>query len=898
MPLTGEEIHRNLAELAARWDGYQGTERSEAQTFLNELLACYGTDRKAVGARFEHRAGVGFLDMIWPGVCIVEMKRPSEASRLDTHRRQAFDYWTQIQRETGNAGRFVVVCAFTRFEVFEPGARWDVPIAVFDLEQLPDAYETLDFLREREPRFVADRADLTREAVALVTDLYGRILDRHAAVDDTLRDFVLQCVWCMFAEDLGMIPEHRFSKLVERLLDDPERSSADELGGLFERLNTPGPRPEHGIYAGAPYADGGLFVSPARVHLERDEVELLGDASRFNWKLVEPSIFGNLLEGALGRERVWAFGAHYTSEADIRKVVEPTVVEPWRERIDVCGSLEDLAEVQRAFGRYTILDPACGSGNFLYIAYRELRRIEAKLRARERELRREAGLPEGASQTPAYPLSNVYGIELEPFAVKLARVTLWMGHKLAVEELGLDEAVLPLADLSGIRRADALKVEWPHADAIIGNPPYHGSQQIRSELGDDYAEWLKREFGIGLKDYAVYWFRKAHEALPEGGCAGLVATNSVSQGRSREVSLKWIAESGGVIVDAVSKQPWSGEAVVNVSIVNWIKKPTRPRERFVLDGADVPGITPALRSVELDVSAANRLPHNRRRSFQGPQAVGPGFILAPGEADALLARDDVNYRDVVRPYLTAEDIADDPQQRPSRYIIDFGARALELASDYPDALAIVRERVKPFRDENRRKARREKWWLLGELVPAMRAALTPLDRFIAGTRVGKRILFCWCEPWTLASDATNAFAFDDNYAMGVLCSRLHHEWARAQSSTLRIDIRYTPTTAFETFPLPRPTTEQRGEIAELSRALIARRREICLERQIGLTKLYNEVDEGAYRDLKDLHRRLDEGVAAAYGWPKSAAHDPIESNRRLLALNQAIVAGKVAYEPF
>ena len=896
MPPAGEEILKDLAGFVAQWRDYEGSERAEAQTFLNQLLACYGTDRKAVGARFEQRAGSGFLDMIWPGVCVVEMKRPSEAGRLDVHRKQAFDYWTQIQRETGNAGRFVVVCAFTRFEVFEPGARWDVPIAVFDLEQLPDAYEALDFLREREPRFVADRADLTREAVALVTDLYGHILDRHAAPDDTLRDFVLQCVWCMFAEDLGMIPEHRFSKLVERLLDDPERSSADELGGLFERLNTPGPRPEHGIYASAPYADGGLFLSPARVHLERDEVELLGDASRFNWKLVEPSIFGNLLEGALGRERVWAFGAHYTSEADIRKVVEPTIVEPWHERIDGCDSLDELAQAQRDFGRYTILDPACGSGNFLYIAYRELRRIEAKLRARERELRREAGLPEGPSQAPAFPLSNVHGIELEPFAVKLARVTLWMGHKLAVEELGLDEAVLPLADLSGIRRADALKVEWPHADAIVGNPPYHGSQQIRSELGDEYAEWLKREFGIGLKDYAVYWFRKAHEALPDGGRAGLVATNSVSQGRSREVSLQWIVENGGVIVDAVSKQPWSGEAVVNVSIVNWIKEPSGPQHGFVLDGVQVPGITAALRPAGLDVSAAKRLPQNRGRSFQGPQAVGAGFILPRDEAEELLARSEADYSTVVRPYLTGEDIAEDPEQQPSRHIIDFGLRRLEEATAYPAALAIVRDRVKPFRDGNRRRARREKWWLLGELVPAMRAALEPLDRYIGGTRVGKRILFCWCEPWTLASDATNAFAFNDEYAMGVVNSMIHHEWARAQSSTLRVDIRYTPTTAFGTFPWPQPTPEQRDEIAELSRALVARRQEICL--QIGLTKLYNEVDEGAYRDLRDLHGRLDEAVAAGYGWPKSAAHDAEDSNRRLLELNQAIAAGKIAYEPF
>jgi hypothetical protein len=150
----------------------------------------------------------------------------------------------------------------------------------------------------------------------------------------------------------------------------------------------------------------------------------------------------------------------------------------------------------------------------------------------------------------------------------------------------------------------------------------------------------------------------------------------------------------------------------------------------------------------------------------------------------------------------------------------------------------------------------------------------------------------------MASDATNVFAVEGDYFIGILISGIHRGWAWSQSSTIRTDIRYTPTTAFETFPWPQPSPEQREGIAELSRALIARRQEICLERQIGLTKLYNEVDEGAYRDLRDLHRQLDEAVAAAYGWPGSAAHDPAESNRRLLELNQAIAARKIAYEPF
>ncbi len=167
---------------------------------------------------------------------------------------------------------------------------------------------------------------------------------------------------------------------------------------------------------------------------------------------------------------------------------------------------------------------------------------------------------------------------------------------------------------------------------------------------------------------------------------------------------------------------------------------------------------------------------------------------------------------------------------------------------------------------------------------------------IVGTNTAKRILFAWCDPWGCPSHAVNVFAFADDFAIGVLSSRVQPGWARAQSSTLEDRIRYTPSTAFETFPWPQ--REDRGPVAAASRAVVARRSEICVERQIGLTTLYNEVDDGAYRDLRDLHSALDEAVAAAYGWPASAAHDPAESNRLLLELNRAISAGEVAYHPF
>jgi hypothetical protein len=891
-----DEIRRRLAEFAAHWGGYQGSERAEAQTFLNELLACYGVDWKQAGARFEEPTSEGgFMDLFWPGVCIIEMKRPSEVDRLPNHRKQALEYWQRSGTPTSPAPRYVVLCAFHRFEVWEPGAVYTEPRAVVDLVELPDRLDVLNFLAGRHPVFGVASADVTREAVAHVTGLYQRLRERGAADLEVLRAFTLQSVWAMFAEDLHMLPSHVFTTVLQSLLEDPSRSSADDLGQLFQYLATDGPRPEHGVYEGTPYANGSLFTQPARVHLEPEEVDLLLHAARdFNWRKVEPAIFGGLLQGALGKERQWALGAHYTHEADILKIVLPTVVEPWRERIAACRTVADVDRAQNDLMHYVVLDPACGSGNFLYVAYRELRRIEAELRRRATDMRRSSGLREQQSLAVYFPLSNMKGIEIDPFAVQLARVTLWMGHKLAVEELGIDETVLPLADLSGIRRGDALQLEWPRADAIIGNPPYHGTKFMRSELGDDYVEWLKREFEIGVKDYAVYWFRKAHDRLGPGGRAGLVATNSIAQGGNRKASLELVAASG-TIVAAVTDQDWPGEANVHVSVVNWVKAPVPPLGPYLLNGVEVAAIAATLRPGKEDIG--QRLPANRGWQFFGVVPGGDGFVLSSEEARDLLAHDDADYSRIVRPFLVGADIATDPEQRPRRYLVDFAFETLEEAMQYPTALERVRALVKPHRDKVKRKAYREKWWRLEEPIIAMRQALSPLERFIACPAQGKRIYMIWCEPSWCPSNLTAAFAFEDDYAMGVLQSHIHLEWAVSQSTTLRRDPRYT-SASFMTFPWPQPSDGQRETIAEAARRLIARRSAICLDRQIGLTRLYNEVDDGAYRDLKELHGALDEAVAAAYGWPASAAHDSQESNRLLLELNREIGAGRIPYDPF
>jgi hypothetical protein len=889
--LTGEEIRRRLAEFAQKWSVYAGSERAEAQTFLNQLFACYGTVREDV-ARFEDPQHGRFLDLIWDRVCIVEMKRPSEAGRLAEHRRQAFDYWRRSADPDRNlpAPRYVVLCAFRRFEVWEPGAFPSHPRAEFDLIDLPDRADALMFLAGREPVFHVSQEAVTREAVSHVTGLYQQLLERRAAFSDVLRDFVLQVVWCMFAEDLGQLERHLFTRLVEGLIENPQRSSADDLHDLFAWLNIPGKRPAGGLFAETRYVNGGLFENPARVHLTVEELEQLRKACDFDWKRVEPHIFGSLLEGALGRESQWALGAHYTHEVDILKVVRPTVVEPWRERIENADTAAQAQKLQGDLLNYVVLDPACGSGNFLYIAYRELRRLEKRLHDRTRELRRDAGLREQEALSAFFSLANMRGIELNPFAVSLARVTLWMAHKLAVDELDLTETTLPLEDLSGIQVGDALRLQWPQCDVIIGNPPYHGTKHMRSRLGDDYLEFLRRKFRVGVKDHCVYWFRIAHDHLSPGERAGMVATNSIAEGKNREASLDYVVENGGVITDAVRSQVWPGAANVHVSIVNWVKDPPERPAQFTLNAEEVAGITSDLRSGH-QRPEPKALPQNRGKQFFGVVPGGRGFVLGSDEARDLLSRDEADYAVVVRPYLIGDDITKNPRLAPSRWIIDFGERPLEEAEEWSAALRIVRERVKPMRDRHRKTRERTQWWKHSRSVRDLFTAVSSLERFIACPAQAKRFHMVWCEPHWCPSNLTSVFAFDDGYAFGVLTSSIHTRWATERSTKLETRPRYT-VNSFATFPWPpRPGRETRESIGDLARAIDDKRRGICLERAIGLTELYNALEEGAHEELRGLHERLDAAVAEAYGWPPSAASDPEEQERLLLARNLELARG-------
>lgn len=902
---NGEEVQAALRALVKRWQDFAGSERAEGQTFLNELVDCYGLDRQAAGMLFEHYIPVvaGFMDMFWPGRALVEMKAPSRTTRLEDAQPQAERYWRSSAAPDGSypAVRYVVLCSFQRLLVWDMHQDPSRPAANLALTELPEHYEALGFLlgAGQEASFVEHHRELTLEASKAVSALYQSLKDRDAAPPEVLTRFVMQCVWTLFAEDLQMLRDYPLQTIVSRLIREGAANSARDIGWLFRVLNQKGAQNRTGELSGTAYVNGQLFAEAAEVDLNAAELAMLAQAAVFDWHRVDPTIFGSLMEGVLGRDRRWEIGAHYTHEVDILKIVEPTIVRPWRARIDATTSPGEARALLDELCAFKVLDPACGCGNFLYVAYRELRALEASLKSRIRTLAEESGVPMPAKPWPFVPLTNMQGLDIEGTSVLIARVVLWMGHRQGIELYGEAEPPLPLLALDGVRREDALRATWPETDCIIGNPPFLGSQHVRGALGDEYVSWLKHRFGVGVKDFCVYWFRKTHEHLRVGQRAGLVGTNSISQNRARSASLDYIVKTGGVITDAVSSQKWPGEAKVHVSLVNWVKQQADETAEFTLDGVVVGGIGPDLRTGAEGDWEPERLPGSGDRCFQGPIPVGAGFVIGELEARDLLARDEANYRDVVRPYLTSSDISESARQLPSRWVVDFAQLTLEQASRYPAALQIVRDRVRPFRETVNRKNHRERWWQFGEPRVGMRAALTSRRRYASAGRHGKRLLLAWVEFWTMASDATVVFAYDDDYSMGVLTSHAHVAWAWARSSTLKGDLRYTNTSVFETFPWPDPTTvAQREVVADACGRLLTRRTEICSSEQIGLTKLYNAMDDGAWADLKALHRDLDVAVAACYGWPAAVAQDDDELVRRLTALNREISEGSRPYAPF
>jgi hypothetical protein len=406
-------------------------------------------------------------------------------------------------------------------------------------------------------------------------------------------------------------------------------------------------------------------------------------------------------------------------------------------------------------------------------------------------------------------------------------------------------------------------------DAFVGNPPFIGGRRIRETLGDRYRETLYALYpgSSGNADYCAFFFLRAFANLRQGGAVGLIATNTIAQGDTRETGLGKIVEGGGTIYHADRNRQWPGQAAVVVSVVHIANHEVSPP--FLLDGGRARHISSMLDSQRV-TGEPHQLAQNAGKSHMGSNVVGMGFAMSPEQAQELIAKDPRNAS-VLFPFINGQDLNGSPTQSASRWIINFFDWPLEKAQQYPECFAIVQQKVKPQRDKVSRKAYRERWWQYAERQQRLYEAIRPLRRTLAIAQTSQTAAVVFVPNNMVYSHKVIMFAFDDNYHFAVLQSSMHELWARRYSSTLKHDLSYTPTRTFQTFPLPRPTSERQVEVGRVGVEYHEDRRQIMLARQEGLTATYNrfhdpEETAADIARLRDLHVEMDNAVAAAYGW--------------------------------
>ncbi|MGL6338574.1 MAG: DNA methyltransferase, partial [Waterburya sp.] len=545
-----------------------GKERSQAQVFLDRFFQAFGHQGALqAGAEYEvaiakgsNKGKTGFADLVWKPRVLIEMKKQGED--LGKHYRQAFNYWTRI---VPNRPRYVILCNFDEFWIYDFDNQVDEPVDTIKINQLPARASAFGFmeLSEKSSIFQNNQIEVTKETARKMGELCEILKQRGEKEGFSIlaaQRLVLQCVLAMFAEDRGLLPTDMFISCIQDCLGG--KSSYDVLSGLFQEMNRPGITPA-GKYKGVDYFNGGLFATIHPIELTKEELNYLDAAARENWKQVRPAIFGNIFEGTANQKERHAYGMHFTSEADIMKIVKPTISNFWEAKIEAANTISELNSLQLELQNYRVLDPACGSGNFLYLAYQELKEIEKSLLDKITSRRRSETGKQQIQMGLVTPL-QFYGMDINPFAVELAKVTLTIAKKVAIDKLNLTEKELPLDTLdNNIICQDALFYNWVKADAIIGNPPFLGGKQMRLNLGDKYVDKVFKKYpDVKDADYCSSWFRLSHDNINETGRVGLVATNSISQGKSRKAILDYITEKGGHIHEAISTQPWPGEANV------------------------------------------------------------------------------------------------------------------------------------------------------------------------------------------------------------------------------------------------------------------------------------------------------------------------------------------------
>ena len=901
MRLSWPEIRANAARFSEEWKG-KGYEKGQTQTFYDEFFAIFGVPRKQV-AVYEQRVKAldtsrtgGFIDLFWPGTLIVEQK--SAGRDLTRAMSQALDYYDwlpEVQRP-----RYMMVCDFQRFELVDLETRreWRFPLA--DLKRHVEAF---GFIIGVQPRLLRNQSPVNRKA----SELMGRLHNALAADGYTghnLERLLVRLLFILFADDTGIFErKDQFLTFLEQRTSADGRDLGRWLGELFQVLDTPPEKRQRGLDADLaefPYINGELFREridmPAFDNAMRD---MLLDASMFNWGEVSPAIFGSLFESVIDKLTRRKQGAHYTPEQAILKVIEPLFLDDLRAEFErlksrKSGRRNALLDFHEKIASLRFLDPACGAGNFLVVAYRELRELE-------REVIKEIYLAQTLAASFDYQgnvgaftrinVDSFFGIEIDEFPAMIAQVALWMTDHIAntrlAEDFGKPYARIPLVTAPGIRHADALELDWnavlpaERCSFVFGNPPFVGAK-YQSEAQRAQVRRLAALPGSGgTLDYVAAWFIKAARYVAAGEARiGFVSTNSIVQGE--QVAQLWPAlfRAGTEIAFAHRTFVWPGRAAVHCVIVGLAQRGDEPAEKRLFSYADGKGEPietrhTALTAYLFDVKDADRhlvvkeegRPINGAPKIViGSKPIDGGYLIFTAAERAALAADDPAH-DWLRPYLGAEE-----------YLNGGGRWIFALQEASPATLrgsGTIRIRLKQVGDYRRgliaAKGKEEKKapgmssLALANTPTAYHVTVLPSSAFLAIPEVSSErrdyIPIGWLEPPTVPSNKLRLLPNATPWQFGILTSRMHMAWTRYVGGRLKSDYQYAIGLNYNTFPWPDATPAQRAQIEALAQAVL-NARALPKNATSTLADLYDPDTMPA--ELRRAHRELDTAVDRLY----------------------------------
>lgn len=944
-------------EFIAKWHAVELKERSASQAHFIDLCRLLGVkdpisdDPKGEFFAFEKGAsktsgGEGWAD-VWRKNCFA-WEYKGKAKDLDKAFAQLQQYAIALENPP-----LLIVSDMDRIRIHTNWTNTVQQVHHITLEDLLDASKR-DLLRAcfNDPdklRPSKTRQLLTEEAAQRFATLAQRLRNRGHA-PDAVAHFVNRLIFCMFAEDVGLLPDKLFEQMLDASRIDPAEFEPNSRI-LFEAMRKGG----RIDFKKIEWFNGGLFDTDGTLPLEKADILDLIEASKLDWSDIDPSILGTLFERGLDPDKRSQLGAHYTDRDKIMMIVRPVIVEPLLvEWATIKAQIEaELAKAAATIGAtktkatneanrlritfmerltaFRVLDPACGSGNFLYLALLELKNLEHRV-----NLECEAmGLPR---EFPRIGPEAVLGIELNPYAAELARVSVWIGEIQWMRRNGFEAARDPiLRKLDTIQNCNAIidpagnPVVWPSADAIVGNPPYLGAKLMKRKLGVDETEGIRAIYADrlpGFTDLVCYWFENAREMIVSGRAkrAGLVATNSIRKNTNLPV-MKRIVESTRIF-DAWNEEKWTIDgAAVDVSLVCFGES-SQPAK---LNGEAVDTINADVTS-GLDLTKTTALNENSDAAYLGIQKSGPFDVQGSLAREWMTEPQNPNGRrnhEILRPYWNGDDITGRPRDM---WLIDLPLNLSEAdASVFASAfshLEIAKDEdgktVKQLRAELGVRAG-PRWWEPHWPRPEMRSRISAVNRYIVTPETAQYRLFAWLSLPVLPDKNLIVIPREDDTTFGILHSKFHEVWALRKGSDLQDRPRYTHTSTFATFPFPVGLTpnipaadyasDPRAQKIAAAAARLNELRENWLNPADLVTRVPEVVpgypdrllpkDEAAAKTLKtrtltnlynqrptwleNTHKALDEAVAEAYGWGddwRAGLLTEDEILARLFALNQ------------